>query len=96
MANYDYDFKKSVVEAYRRGEGGYVDLALKYGIPADSTVHKWVKIVEKLGFAALNRRGNKQIYSFQFKQDVIHYYLTSGDSYLDVALKYGLSSGALL
>nr|WP_278403782.1 transposase [Brochothrix thermosphacta] len=55
-----------------------------------------MKIVEKLGFDALNRRKNKQTYSSQFKQDVIHYYLTSGDSYLDVALKYGLPSGNVL
>ncbi|OEH80943.1 hypothetical protein BCR26_17850 [Enterococcus rivorum] len=96
MAKYDYDFKKLVVEAYQQGKGGYGTLARHYGIPADSTVHKWVKIVEKLGFDALHRRKNNQIYSFQFKQDVIHYYLTSGDSYLDAALRYGLSSGALL
>ncbi|MFC3632464.1 IS3 family transposase [Enterococcus rivorum] len=96
MAKYDYDLKKLVVEAYQQGKGGYGTLARQYGIPADSTVHKWVKIVEKLGFDALHRRKNNQTYSFQFKQDVIHYYLTSGDSYLAVALKYGLSSGALL
>ncbi|MBM7689492.1 transposase-like protein, partial [Enterococcus ureilyticus] len=27
-------------------------LARRYGIPADSTVRKWVKIVEKLDFNA--------------------------------------------
>lgn len=72
MAKYDYDFKKSVIELYQRGEGGYVVLVRRHGIPADSTVHKWVKIVEKLGFDSLNRRKNKQTYSFKFKQDVIH------------------------
>ncbi|MGK0606796.1 helix-turn-helix domain-containing protein, partial [Enterococcus gilvus] len=96
MAKYDYDFKRIVVEAYQNGEGGYRTLALRFGIPAMSLVEKWVKTVERLGFSALNQRKTKQTYSSQFKQDVIHYYLTSGDSYLDVALNYGLPSGDLL
>ncbi|MGM0304085.1 transposase [Enterococcus sp. AZ048] len=96
MSKYDYGFKKVVVEAYQNGEGGFQTLARSFGIPAASTVKKWVKTVEKLGFSALNRRKGKQSYSSQFKQDVLHYYLTSGDSYLDVALNYGLPSGDLL
>lgn len=96
MAKYDYDFKRIVVEAYQNGEGGYKTLARRFSIPAMSSVEKWVKIVERLGFSALHRRKSKQTYSSQFKQDVIHYYLTSGDSYLDVALNYGLPSGDLL
>lgn len=96
MAKYDYQLKKSVVESYQRGEGGFKQLADHFGIPNKSTVRKWVKTVEKLGVEGLHRRKNKQTYSSQFKQDVIHYYLTSGESYLDVALKYGLSEGNLL
>lgn len=96
MVKYDYNFKKSVVEAYQNGEGGYLAIARRYGIPSESTVKKWVRIVKKLGTDALHPRKNKQTYSSQFKQDVIHYYLTSGDSYLNVALKYGLPAGDLL
>ncbi|MBO0468518.1 transposase [Enterococcus plantarum] len=52
MVKYDYDFKKSVVQAYQRGEVGYATLARRYGIPADLNVNKWVKIVDKLGFSS--------------------------------------------
>ncbi|MGY3779729.1 helix-turn-helix domain-containing protein [Isobaculum melis] len=96
MAKYDYAFKKKVVEAYQNGAGGYPTLAKQFNISSFSTVHKWVKTVEKFGFKALRRRRNYQHYSSKFKQDVIHYYLTSGDSYLTVALKYGLPNDALV
>ena len=32
MAKYSFEFKKSVVKAYLKGEGGYTYLAHKYGI----------------------------------------------------------------
>lgn len=96
MAKYDDAFKKQVVEAYNRGVGGYTTVARDYGIPSPSTVSKWVRTVNKRGFDALNRRRTKQNYPSQFKKNVIHYYLNSGDSYLNVALKYGLPSGDLL
>ncbi|MBC6307702.1 helix-turn-helix domain-containing protein [Listeria booriae] len=96
MAKYDDGFKRKVVEAYQNGEGGYGTLAQRFGISHFSMVRKWVKIVEKRGFEALQRRRTKQHYTSQFKQNVIHYYLNSGDSYLDVALQYGLPSGDLL
>ena len=92
MAKYGYKFKKRVVECYRRGEGGYITLAQMFGIASSTTVLKWVKQVEQFGFKALKRRKNKHVYSTQFKQDVLHYYLTSGESYRDVALKYNLPS----
>ncbi|WP_270996503.1 transposase, partial [Listeria seeligeri] len=86
---YDDGFKRKVVEAYQNGEGGYRTLAQRFGISHFSLVRKWVKIVEVRGFEALQRRRTKQHYTSQFKQNVLHYYLNSGDSYLDVALQYG-------
>ncbi|MFV0560492.1 MAG: transposase [Enterococcus sp.] len=95
MTKYDYDVKRHIVEAYQNDEVGYATLARCFGIPNESTVREWVKIVEQLGFSALHRRKCKQTYSSQFKLDAI-YYLNSGDSYLDAALRYGLPSGNLL
>lgn len=71
-------------------------LAKQFGIPNLSTIQKWVKTVDKWGFEDLRRRKIKQQYFSQFKQDVTHNYLNSGDSYLDVTLQYGLNSGDLL
>ncbi|MDN3185482.1 helix-turn-helix domain-containing protein [Enterococcus faecalis] len=75
MVQYNYAFKKKVVEAYQNGAGGYPTLAKQFNIASFSTVRNWVKSVEKIGFKALHRRTNYQYYSSKFKQDVIHYYL---------------------
>ncbi|MBC1743290.1 transposase [Listeria welshimeri] len=95
MTKYDDGFKRKVVEAYQNGEGGYGTLAQHFGIPVFSTVHKWMKIAEKQGGKALQRHRTKHHYTSQFKHNVIHYYLNSSESYLDVALRYGLPSGGI-
>ncbi|EON72162.1 hypothetical protein H131_12788 [Lysinibacillus sphaericus OT4b.31] len=42
MAKYDYEFKKKVVEAYFRGEGGYRHLVLQFGILSHGVVrYRW-------------------------------------------------------
>lgn len=40
--NYSSEFKKMVVQSYLSGEGSYEELALKFKIPARSTVRKWI------------------------------------------------------
>ena len=42
-ASYTKEYKEQVVLAYLNGEGSYVDLAIKYNIPGDSTIIRWVK-----------------------------------------------------
>lgn len=84
------------MEACQNSEGGYGTLAQHFGIPAFSIVQNWVKIAERQGGKVLQRRRTKHYYTSQFKQNVINYYLNSGDSYLDVALQYGFPLGGLL
>ena len=38
MSKYSFEFKKQVVNAYLNGEGGYIYLANKFGIPSDNKV----------------------------------------------------------
>ena len=40
---YSAEFKNKVVASYLAGEGSFLDIAVKYGINAQSTVLKWVK-----------------------------------------------------
>lgn len=42
-AAYTKEFKKQVVLDYLNGEESYTDLMVKYNIPANSTIEKWVK-----------------------------------------------------
>ena len=55
MAKYDFEFKKKVIEAYQRGEGGYSYLAEKYGVKNRRQVLNWVHYYEKLGDEGLMR-----------------------------------------
>ena len=47
MAKYDFEFKKKVVEAYLRGEGGYQTLSKKYGLKSTRQIGYWVKAYKK-------------------------------------------------
>ena len=85
-----------MIEAYLKGEGGYNAIARKFHIPNHSQVEKWVKMYKEVGEQALTRKNGHTPYTIQFKLDVIHYYLTSGDSLTIVASKYGLSDPSLI
>jgi transposase len=41
--SYTKEFKATVVQEYLKGANSYLELALKYQIPAYSTIHNWVK-----------------------------------------------------
>lgn len=43
-ASYTRNFKEQVVLDYLNGGGSYDDLAIKYHIPASSSIKKWVKL----------------------------------------------------
>lgn len=45
--SYTRDFKLQVINDYLEGKGSYSDLAIKYNIPADSVVNKWVSMYNK-------------------------------------------------
>src|SRR5690625_1235720 len=49
MAKYDLAFKLKTVEAYLAGEGGYLTIAKKHGVPSESNIRKWVRIYLKYG-----------------------------------------------
>ena len=99
MAKYKFEFKKKVVEAYLRGEGGYLNnkgsyvyLAKKYNIPAHHTIEKWVHAYNESGDTGLLRSRKNNNYSFEFKLHVVELYLTTEVSYQELALSVGINS----
>ena len=96
MAKYSYDFKKQVVDAYLRGEGGYTFLAEKYGVKNRRQVLNWVHYYEQLGDEGLMRARKNDIYSFDFKLSMVESYLSSEFSYQELALEYGINNAALI
>ena len=96
MPKYSFEFKKKVVDAYLKGEGGYTYLAEKYGVKNRRQVLNWVHYYEKFGNDGLRRsRGNKT-YSFEFKLHVVELYLSSEVSCQELALSQGITNNALV
>ena len=95
MSKYSFEFKKKVVEAYLRGEGGYSYLAKKYGVKNKRQVLNWVHYYAEFGDEGLRRsRGNKT-YTFEFKLNAVELYLSSEVSYQELALSQGINNSAL-
>ena len=96
MAKYSYEFKKQVVDAYLRGEGGYTCLAEKYGVKNRRQVLNWVHYYEQFGDDGLRRSRKKDHYSFEFKLSVVESYLSSELSYQELALSRGINNNTLI
>lgn len=96
MAKYSFDFKKKIVMAYLRGEGGYGYLAKLYGIPDKKKVGLWVDNYNKYGDEGLMRSRQNEKYSFEYKLHVVELYLSSEVSYRELALQEGLTNPAML
>ena len=96
MAKYSFEFKKQVVEAYLRSEGGYTFLAEKYGVTNRRQVLNWVHYYEQFGDDGLKRSRRNENYSFEFKISVVESYLSSEFSYQELALRNGINNAALV
>lgn len=96
MPKYSFEFKKTVVEAYLQGEGGYTFLAEKYGVTNRRQVLNWVHYYEKFGDEGLIRSRKNESYSFEYKLHVVELYLSSEVSYQELALSEGINNNALI
>jgi transposase len=68
MAKYDEKFKKSVVQDYLAGGGGYKALAAKYG-PTHGQIRHWVGTYRRNGDQGLLKKFSH--YSAEFKHQVL-------------------------
>jgi len=96
MAKYSFEFKKQVIEAYLRGEGGYTFLAEKYGVTNRRQVLNWVHRYEKYGDEGLFRSRKNESYSFEYKLHVVELYLSSEFSYRELALSEGITNDTVI
>ena len=96
MPKYSFEFKKKVVEAYLRGEGGSSYLAKKYGVKNKRQVLNWVHYYAEFGDEGLRRSKGNKTYTFEFKLNVVELYLSSEVSYQELALSQGINNSALL
>ena len=90
MAKYDFVFKMRVVQEYMSGQGGYEYLGKKHQLD-ESIIRRWIASYKRYGEEGLKKSRRKQIYSFEFKLQVVELYLTSELSYQQLALKVGMT-----
>ena len=95
MAKYRYEFKKKIVDAYLRGEGGYKYLSSVYG-PHKKDIQKWVNNYQSFGDEGLMRSRQQKKYSFEKKLFVVELYLTKEISYQDLAIQEGITNPSLI
>ena len=93
MAKYSYEFKKTIVEDYLAGKGGYKYLGIKYAIPWEY-VRKWVRNYNANGDEGLLRSRKQSKYSFEYKLHVVELYLSSEVSYQELAISQGIHNPA--
>lgn len=91
---YDLDFKIKVIAYYRKGRTG-VSTAKKFGLD-EKIVSRWVQQYQIGGIDAIKPKNSKTRYSADFKYKVITVMLTEGLSQSETALKFHISSPALI
>ena len=96
MAKYSEEFKLKLVKEYAEGKLGYRRLAHKYGLPDPSPIMRWVRAYQEFGLKALRRKQTKQVYSVQFKVDVLHFMKRTGASYQDTAIQFELNDPSII
>ncbi|WP_257208983.1 helix-turn-helix domain-containing protein [Bacillus sp. AFS031507] len=79
-----------VVSEYKEGKLGIKSLAEKHGIKAYSQLARWINL------EGLKRKNGKDIYSVQFKLDVLSFMKRTGSSETETALHFGLTNPPMI
>jgi len=82
MAQYDEEFKPTIVEEYLKGVSGYKILSAKFGVNR-MTIKGWVNFYCHHGDAGLRKRPSH--YSARFKLSVLNQMWLQGLSFNQVA-----------
>jgi transposase len=69
MAKYSYELKRSVVQYYLQGLGGYIATSKKFQVDY-SAVRKWVALYKLHGEESLKKKPNAN-YTLEFKRSVL-------------------------
>lgn len=96
-SSYPINFKMKVIKSYLNGEGSYGDIAIKYQIPAKSTVINWVsKYNRDIKIEDYNPKGyiymaKSRKVSYEEKLEIIKWTIENGLEYKLAAEKFETS-----
>lgn len=83
--------KLEIVRKYNNGEGSYESLGNSIGVTLN-TVKKWVVQYNEHGESVFDDKPRNKTYTKEFKTEVVQAYLNGKGSYIDLAVKYNISS----
>ena len=103
LCKYSADFKRKVVEEYLAGGISTLDLAMKHGIHAETTVAKWIKMYnshEELtdsrpegGTFLMAKDIKPRITTQEERLSIVEYCIAHSNDYAGTAQKYNCSYG---
>ena len=96
MAKYSEEFKIEIVREYLDGRLGFTSLAKKYNIKSKTQIRNWVNAYKKYGLEGVFRKKTHEVYSVQFKLDVLSFMKRTGASYSETALQFDLTNPSLI
>ncbi len=85
-----------VVQEYLAGPLGYKLLARRYNIKSHKQILNWVNVYKNHGEDGLVLKEKKEVYSVQFKLDVLSFMKTTGASQNDTAHHFGLTNPPMI
>ena len=91
---YNLDFKIKIIAYYKQGHTGLAT-GKKFAVNPQF-VRKWVKQYQSGGIEAIRPKTSKAVYSADFKHQVLTTMLKQGLSQPETALKFNISSPALI
>lgn len=96
MVKYSDEFKVKVVLEYFDGRLGFTNLAKKYDVKSKTQIRNWVNAYKKHGVEGLIKKKTNEVYSVQFKLDVISFMKRTGASYTKTALQFELTNPSMI
>lgn len=96
MAKYNDAFKLMVVREYLDGPLSFRLLVRKYDIKSQTQLRNWVNVYKKHGTIGLSRKKKKEVYSVQFKLDVLSFMKRTGASLTETAHHFGLTNPPMI
>lgn len=85
-----------VVSEYLNGPLSFELLVRKFGIKSSTQLRNWVNIYKNYGAIGLSRKKTHEVYSVQFKLDVLSFRKRTGASLTETALHFGLTNPPMI
>lgn len=96
MFKYSTGLKKKVVLEVLEKKKTMSEVAKKHNIPSVSTVKNWIDKYNYYGFEGLEKRSKKVYYPYDFKLEVVKYYLSHKNTFLEIANKYNIGEASTI